>query len=114
MRSDWRSESGTVTAEFALLLPVFVAVVILAVGALSLVGMQIGNTVFVGEWARSLAHGAEQSAMLQQLQRSKPGAQTDTVTGDGVLCLKLSEAVTVPLWSALIPRLEVSSCVPAP
>jgi Flp pilus assembly protein TadG len=114
VHSGWRSDRGTVTAEFALLLPVLVAVLILAVGALSLVSMQIGNTVSVGEWARSLARGGDLSTIVQQVERSKPGAQASMVTGDGVLCLKLSETVTLPLWSSLIPRLEVSSCVPIP
>ena len=114
MHLAWRSDRGTVTAEFALLLPVLVAVLILAVGALSLVSMQIGNSVFVGERARSLARGGDLSTIVQQVESSRPGAHVSMVTGDGVLCLKLSEAVTVPLWSSLIPRLEVSSCVPIP
>lgn len=114
MRSVWRDERGTVTAEFALLLPVIVAVLILAIGALSLVNLQISNSVFVGDWARSLARGADESALLQQVEGLRPGAQVSVVSGDGVLCLKLSDAVTVPLWSSLIPRLDVSSCVPTP
>lgn len=114
VRWDWRSEQGTVTAEFALLLPVIVTVLILAIGALSLVNIQIGNSVFVGEWARSMARGTESSTMLHQAAQTKPGAQISTLFGEGVVCLKLSDPVTVPVWSLLIPRLEVSSCVPMP
>lgn len=114
MRSDWRSDTGTVTAEFAILLPVIVSVLILAIGALSLVSMQIGNSVFVGEWSRSLARGAEPASMLREVARARPGAQISSMSRDGVVCLTMSETVTVPVWSILIPRLETSSCVPVP
>lgn len=114
MRSDWADDEGTVTAEFALLLPVVVTVLVLAIGALSLVNMQIGTTVFLGEWARTVARKADTSSVLTQIQGLRPGAQVNVIASDEVICLKLSEPVTVPLWSLLIPRLDVSSCVPAP
>lgn len=114
MRSGWGSDEGTVTAEFALLLPVIVSVLVLAIGALSLVNMQIGNSVFVGEWSRAVARKAETTTVIQRMQNLKPAARLNVVEGEGVMCLKLSEPVNIPLWSFLIPRLEVSSCVPAP
>lgn len=114
MRSVWRSERGTVTAELALLLPIIVGVLAVAIGALRLMGVQMENTVLVGDWARSLSRGAEFATVHRQVDTIRPGAQLSAVQQDQILCIKLTEPVTVPLWSALIPRLEVSTCVPTP
>lgn len=97
-----------------MLLPVIITVLILALGALSLVSMQIANTVALGQWARELSRGADLSTIQRQVELRKPTAALSAVSGDGMLCVRLSEGVSVPIWSVLIPRVEVSSCVPTP
>lgn len=113
-RQCWRSERGSVTAEFALLLPVIIGVLILGLGALSLVGMQLSNTVLVADVARALSRGSGLASVTTTVQLSKPGAVLATMQGEGSYCVTLRDPVRVPLWSALIPQLEAHACVPAP
>lgn len=114
MRSVWRSEQGTVTAEFALVLPLVVVVLFLALGALSLVSMNVADGVLVGDLARTLSRGARLDTLASDVARLRPGARLSATGDDQLSCLTLREPVTVPLWAAVIPEVVVSTCVPLP
>ena len=114
MRSVWRSEQGTVTAEFALVLPLVVFVLFLALGALSLVSTHLADGVLVGDLARTLSRGASLEALTADVARLRHEARLSVVGDAQLSCLTLREPVAVPLWSAVIPEIVVSTCVPRP
>lgn len=114
MRSVWRSDEGTVTAEFALVLPLVVFVLYLALGVLSLVSVNLADGMLVGDLARALSRGATLETLTAEVSRVRPGARLTAVGDAQQTCLTLSEPVPVPVWAVVIPEVVVSTCVPLP
>lgn len=106
MRSRIRAELGSVTAEFAAVIPAVVLVLIVALSAAQLAGEQLRLQSAVAEVARSVGRGgAEDSAPLRQVS----GSATATVSGRGdLVCARGVAPVTFGILVGL--TLSATSC----
>lgn len=83
-----RGEGGTVTAEFASVIPAVILVLACVLGALQLVGQQLRLQDAAADAARIAARGEPQLA-AHQAGRLVPGAVLTSENRDGLVCVRL-------------------------
>ena len=101
-----RSDRGAVTAEFAVVLPAVVLVLLIALGALQLVGIQVRTQAAAAGAARSLGRGDTVSA--QNAIAGLPAAALTSTSQGNLVCATVSaQAGLTPL--AAFP-ISATSC----
>lgn len=105
-----RGESGGVTAEFAVVLPAILLVVVTVVGLLGVAGDAIRLADAAGVVARATGRGDDGLAAAA-VHGLAPGASVSVVRGD-LVCVRLTRSLSIGPVSG---RLAVSarSCAPA-
>lgn len=100
-----RRDSGSVTAETAVLLPV-VLLILLAIAGVSVVGSaQVRVQQAAGVIAREQARGVDVSDQVQRL--AGDGASVSVARDGG--WARVTVTRSVPLWQAIGPGIEVSA-----
>ena len=106
-REFLRDERGSVTAEFAVVLPAVVAVLGLVIGGVWLAAHRIALVSIAAELCRAEARG-ERGAAEQHLARLPAGTTVSRENHEGVLCVTLR---TKPAEGLLrVVTLSVESC----
>lgn len=85
MPSPCRRERGTVTAEFAVVLPAIVLIAAALLGGLTATGRQIGVIDAAATAARSLARGDGRPA-AERLTEQSGGRLAGVTESDGLVC----------------------------
>lgn len=110
MRSPWgRAERGSVTAEFAVLLPALLLVLALCLGAVQLVGQQLRLSDAAADAARAAARGDDPARVAALVSRAVSGADLGLSAQGEFICAELGSAPAGGL-AALGLRLTASSC----
>ena len=114
MRSPWADrptgQRGSVTAEFAVVLPAVVLVLGCCLGAVQVVGLQVRLTDAAADAARSLARGdgADRAAAL--VQASVASASLAAETRGEFVCARLRAPSGIGPFTAVGLTLEARSC----
>lgn len=100
-------ERGSVTAEFAVVLPAVVLLIALAAATLSAAGRQVALEQAAGQAARLAARG-ESAARVREVARQLAPVASLSVSRDGELvCITVSAPAAVPLP---LPPLRAEGC----
>ncbi|MGD8168305.1 TadE family type IV pilus minor pilin [Herbiconiux sp. P16] len=87
-RSDaWRSESGSVTAEFAMILPAVAVVLALGVGVVQLGSVRVALTDAAADAARILGRGDSEGAAASRVAQAQRGARMSVDHLGPVVCV---------------------------
>jgi len=108
MRSTTEAERGSVTAEFATVVPAVVLVLACCLASVQLAGQQLQLQDAAADAARSLARGGSASGALGHV--SVPGVRLAQSRSGDVLCVTLSARSRVPLGTLLGVTLRARSC----
>lgn len=102
LRGDvWSADGGSVTAEFALVLPAVAVMLAIGLGVVHLGALQVGLTDAAADAARLIGRGDSEGAALARIVAAAPGAGM-TVTGEGLLvCVTASASVSVGALGSL-------------
>jgi hypothetical protein len=105
-----RRQAGTVTAEFAIVLPAVLFVVAVAVGALGLAADAIRLADAAGVAARAEGRG-DHALAVSAVANLVPGAAVSVTHGD-LVCVRLTRSATLGPLPGAVPLSE-NSCAPA-
>ncbi|GAA4166080.1 hypothetical protein GCM10022286_30140 [Gryllotalpicola daejeonensis] len=83
-------ERGTVTAEFAVVLPSVMLVLALCLGAVNVIGQQVALGSLAASGARMLARGDDPGAVRAQVVSAAPGAALAQSTDGAFVCVALT------------------------
>ena len=104
---DWfcLKDKGSVTAEFAIVLPGVMLVLILTLSLLSLQASRIGLVEFAAEGARALARGESEQLVSQLLANYELGANTSFQSSfrDLAICLEVAQIHEIQALGGLFP-----------
>ena len=103
-------DTGSVTAEFAVVLPAVLAVVALAVGAVGASAQSVRLADAAAVAARQTARG-DVDAVPGTLAALAPGARSDSSIEGSIVCLTVSRAVSLGPLSGVV-TLRARSCAP--
>lgn len=104
---DGAAESGSVTAEFAAVVPAVVLVLAVSLGGLQLATRQLQLQDAAALASRSVARGSDADSVVESLA---PGASANTEFRGNLVCVRVSTTGT-PLSTILgAVRLSASSC----
>lgn len=98
------ADSGSATVEFAVVLPVFVVAVGLAVGAVAAAGVQVRLQVGVAAVARALGRD-DADAAAEAEHALLPSARTTVVHTGGTVCVRAVRPVRV----GVLPNVDVAA-----
>lgn len=102
-------EEGTVTAEFAVVLPALLLVTALSVGAVGVAGQGVRLADAAGVAARAAGRGDDGLVDLA-VRRLAPGAEVDITRGE-LVCVHLRRTASIgPLAKGV--SLSAESCAP--
>lgn len=85
-------ERGTVTAEFAVVLPGVLLVLALCLGAVNVIGQQIALGSLAASGARMLARGDDVGAVRARVASAAPGARLTQSSDGSFVCVTLERA----------------------
>lgn len=105
----WRGERGSVTAEFAVLMPAVFLTLGLCIGAVQLVGQQLRLTDAAADAARAAARGDDTARVSALAARAAPGAVVSLSRSGEFVCVELSAAAEFA-FGGLGLGLRASSC----
>lgn len=105
-----RGEAGSVTAEFALVMPAVVLVLAACLGAVQVTGQQIRMTDAASSAARSLARGDSFGSATELAGQAGSGVTLGRENRGRFVCARLSAPSGFLPFAAAGLRLEVSSC----
>lgn len=105
LRALRHDDGGSVTAEFAIAMPVVLVVLGLVIGGVALATHRITLTSIAADAARLEARGESAEAVLARLE---PGVGVERSTADGLHCLTLTSTPVGGLLAAIDVR--ASSC----
>lgn len=95
--NETNSDVGSVTAEFAALVPAVLLVLAFCLGGVQVVGLQLRLTDAAADAARSLARGDGQAQAAARVRISVGRVSMSTETRGGFVCVRLaSEAAFAP------------------
>lgn len=106
MRFRTRADRGSVTAEFAAVLPAIVVVLLVGLGALQLAGDQLRLQSAAGDIARVLGRGGDGATAI--IRRVGPGARFDQSIDGDLVCVQATAPGTLGVLAGL--TLSASSC----
>ncbi len=100
-----RDERGAATAEFAVVLPAVIVVILIAVGALSAVGTQVRLEQAAAQAARLHARGDDPARISAVVDEIVAGAGWSAVAEGDLVCVRTVATAPMPL-----PTLAARSC----
>jgi Flp pilus assembly protein TadG len=103
-------ERGSVTAEFAIVLPAAMLVLGLCLAALSAATTNIANTAVARDAARSLSRGSAEAEVTYSVAVARPRAALTIERSALAVCVRLREALPALALIESLPALEVSAC----
>jgi Flp pilus assembly protein TadG len=103
------NEAGTVTAEFAAVVPAVILILVVCLGTVQLAGRRLILQDAASDTARILARG-EPSAATRRAQQLVPGVAVARQNSDGMVCAILSTPVAVAGGMLGAVTLTASSC----
>jgi Flp pilus assembly protein TadG len=103
-------DRGSVTAEFAVVLPAAILVLGLCLAALSGATTHIANAAVARDAARSLSRGKTDSEVTYSVAVARPRASMVIERSALAGCVRLSESIPLTNLLEVLPPLEVSSC----
>jgi len=103
-------ERGSVTAEFAIVLPAAILVLGLCLAALSAATTNIANAAVARDAARSLSRGSAEAEVAYSVAVARPGAAFSIERTSLAVCVRLREAIPAIALIEYLPPLEVSAC----
>jgi hypothetical protein len=106
MRSRIRGERGSVTAEFAAVLPAIVLVLVIALWALQLAGEELRLQSAAGDAARLLGRGAPGATAV--IGRVAAGARFDQTDEANLVCVNATAPATLGILAGF--TLSATSC----
>ncbi|AMB59385.1 TadE family type IV pilus minor pilin [Microterricola viridarii] len=117
MRSPWASQPGrrlagsrgSVTAEFAVVMPALFLVLALCLGAVNLVGQQLRLSDAAADAARAAGRGDDAARVRALVARAVPGAALGLATRGEFVCADLSSQTAFGLGGFGV-RMTASSC----
>ena len=105
-----RSELGSVTAEFAIILPAVLLILVFSISALSMQSNRMALIELAAEGSRAVARGEPETILNTLIQDRKfaPAPQASWVYEELSICLELTEKLKIPLLGnfLVIPVLE--------
>lgn len=106
----WRRDNGSVTAEFAALVPAVLLVLAFCLGGVQVVGQQLRMTDAAADAARSLARGDGRPAAAARV-RTTVGDVTMRVEGrGGFVCVRLESAAEFAPGAAVGVTVHARGC----
>jgi hypothetical protein len=106
MHSPFRDEAGTVTAEFAIILPAVVLVLGCALGAIGLGGEQLRLQGAAFDAARLLGRG--DAGALERVHAVAQDARLGVRSSGSLICADVSATVALGVLSGIV--LNASAC----
>lgn len=113
MRSPWgsrRLDDGSVTAEFAAVIPAVVLVLGCCLGAVQVVGQQVRLTDAAADAARALARGDGADRAAGIVERSVRGASLSAERRGEFVCARLSVPSAFGPFAAFGLTVAAGSC----
>lgn len=104
LSSRLRDDAGSVTAEFAVLVPAVLTVLALCLGAVQSTSLQVRAVDAAADGARSLARGDDAATAAGRVGRVLPGAVMSSAQDGDFVCVTVSAT-----GSAWFP-VEARSC----
>jgi hypothetical protein len=105
-----RSELGSVTAEFAIILPTALLILVISISVLAIQTNRMALIELAAEGSRAVARGESQTMLNTLIQDRKlsPLPQVNWVYEELSICLELVENIKIPLFGNFlaIPVLE--------
>ena len=89
--SKTQTDSGAVTAEFAVALPAMATSVAVAIATVALAGMQLSAQQLAGAAVRALSQGVTELEVAGMLRRHDPSATLRVSRIDGLLCAAIAK-----------------------
>jgi hypothetical protein len=89
-KSKWLVDGGSVTAEFAIILPAVLMILLLALSVLSFSLARVKVVELAGAGARALARGESVQIVEQMLTEANLKAKPEVITENFLVCLKLT------------------------
>lgn len=108
MRLRVRDDRGSVTAEFAIVLPVLVLLIAFGVGALGATSARVRLEDAAADAARLVARGDDRAAAADAVARAVDGARLGIDDRDGLVCATASASARV-LGAVVLP-VTATSC----
>ncbi|QAY58787.1 hypothetical protein ET475_01405 [Microbacterium protaetiae] len=102
-----QGDRGSVTAEFAVVLPAVVLVLALGAGVLGACGRQVRMQDAAADAARLVARGEPEAHALALVTAAVARAQAGVTRRGDLVCVEVSADAGVPLP---VPMLQASSC----
>jgi len=103
-------DTGSVTAEFAVVLPAVIVVVALAVGAVGASAQSVRLADAAAVAARQTARG-DVDSVPETLAALAPGAESSSSLQGAIVCLTVARAVSLGPLSGVV-TLRARSCAP--
>ncbi|HWU58875.1 MAG TPA: TadE family type IV pilus minor pilin [Microbacteriaceae bacterium] len=110
MHSRFRSDTGSVTAEFATLVPAVLLVLAFCLGAVQVVAQQVRMTDAAADGARSLARGDSEARAAARVHTSVAGAAMASSREGEFVCVRLSAPANFAPAAAVGVAVDVRSC----
>jgi hypothetical protein len=104
------SARGSVTAEFAVVLPAVVLVLALALGGVAVTGQQVRLQDVAADAARILGRGESLVAAKRYVVARLPGATLSAESREAAVCVHLALPLIMPGASAWALTTEATSC----
>jgi hypothetical protein len=108
--SGLTGDRGSVTAEFACVLPAALVTLTLCVGAVQLVGQQVGLSSLASAAARSLARGDSLSAVRARLTSAASGVSLESREVGDFVCATVSKSVSSGPFAVFALELSARNC----
>ncbi|MFC6354679.1 TadE family type IV pilus minor pilin [Luethyella okanaganae] len=108
--SGCHRDRGSVTAEFAAVVPAVMIVLALCLGSVQIVGQQVRLVDTAADAARALARGDGPGRVAALVLRAVPGAMLDQVRDGEFVCARLSAPVAFAPLAAAGLTVSGSSC----
>jgi Flp pilus assembly protein TadG len=105
-----RHERGSVTAEFAMAIPVVVLVLACCLGAIQVASQQVRLTDAAADAARTLARGDPPRVAAARVHRVASSAAMSTSTSGDFVCVRLSAPAGFGLAALAGVRVRASGC----
>lgn len=111
MRSVRNTDGGSVTAEFAIVVPAVIAVLALVVGGIALGRDALAVTTAAHQAARAVARGDDPAQVHNAVLKRVPGATVDIVRVPGEVCVTVQGATATGARAWFAPP-TARACAP--
>jgi len=111
--SEIGGEAGSITAEFALVLPAVILVLCCCLGAIAVVGQQVRMTDAAAGAARALGRGESVDSVAALVNGTAPGATLGSESRGEFICATLSAPSGVGPFALVGLIVTAVSCAPA-